>query len=221
MLKIRKRSLNIETSPFAALVREAVEVTQQLRALDADPAASRLTPAAFLRECMALDKRITLKSIAKLRKALEKNPPNLTHSNATLRRMLTALRGPNFPRPPVAKYLERTIKWLTTEPSEAEMIRFASNTLELLCVAVQVAGERHPDAFGKRNSSAEIDKQRADLTVLQQELYRRIGDEATAGDLHIDDTGTGPVTFQLAPEIPLAPRASAGERLVNHRLELA
>ncbi len=217
-LKIRNRRDNNLRSKFALLVQEAVKVTQRLRALDSNPVESRLSPSAFLKEVMALDENITAKSLAKLRKALERNPPNLTHSNASLRRMVSALRGPNLSRPPTAKHQERTIRWLNTEPGVAELIKFGSSTIELLCVAVEVAGERHPECFGRRTSSAEIDKERAELTAKRDELYRRIGTDVTAADLHIDDTGTAPVCFALAPTVPLAPKNSAGERLVNHQL---
>jgi hypothetical protein len=217
-LKLRSRNNIVALSPFGSLVQEAVQVTQRLRTLDSNPSESNLKPEAFLKEVMALDESISLKSITKLRKALERNPPNLTHSNASLRRMVSALRGPNLRRPPPAKNLERTIRWLNTEPAIAEQIRFGSSPVELLCVAVQVAGENHPECFGRRTSSAEIDKERAELTAKRDELYRRIGTEVTAADLHIDDTGTGPVTFACAPTINLAPRANAGERVVNHLL---
>ena len=110
-LRLRsRRSGNIV--PFDSLVQEAVKVAKRLRALDSNPAESKLTSDAFLSECMALDESITDKSVAKLRKALERDPPTLRHSNASLRRMVSALRGPNLPRPPVAKHLDRSIRWL-------------------------------------------------------------------------------------------------------------
>jgi hypothetical protein len=225
-LRLKKPTLqskrnNVTTSPFNALVQEAVEVTQRLRSLDANPAEAKLSSSAFLRECMALDENITAKSMKKLRTALEKNPPNLTHSNASLRRMISALRGPHLPRPPTAKHQDRLIRWLDTEPSRIQLIQFGSSTLELLCVACEVACEKHPEAFGRRESSAEIDKERAELTAKRDELYRRIATEVTAQDLFIDDTGAKPVTFALAPEVPLAPKNNAAERLVNHQLAQA
>jgi len=110
------------------------------------------------------------------------------------------------------------IRWLNTEPGVAELIKFGSSTVELLCVAVQIAGERHPECFGKRDTSREIEEERARLIAKRDELYQRIGTEVTAQDLFIDDTGSKPVSFALAPSIPLAPKGSAGERLVNHQI---
>jgi hypothetical protein len=214
-LKLRSKRL----SPFAALVAEAVAVTERLRALDADPAQAKLTASAFLRECMKLDENITDKSLRKLRNALDRNPPALTNANASLRRMVTALRGPHLPRPPTAKYLDRSVRWLNTASGVAELTKFGSGTLELLCCAVQVAGEKYPEAFGKRTSSAEIDAERAQLTAKRDELYFRIGSEATAADLFIDDTAAKPVAFALAPSVTLAPKSSAGERLCNFLID--
>jgi hypothetical protein len=217
-LVLRSPHNNATTSPFDALVQEAVEVTQRLRALDANPAEGKLTPDAFLRECMKLGETITLQSIAKLKKALAKSLPSLMHSNASLRRMISALKGPTFSRPPPAKHLDRTIRWLDTTPSIAQLIQVGSSTLELLCVAIQIAGEQHPECFGRRESTQEIDAERATLTAKRDELFRRIATEVTAADLFIDDTATKPVAFALAPTVPLAPKANCAERLVNHQL---
>jgi len=212
-----RRTGNIVVSPFDALKQEALAVARRLSVLDSNTAASRLTPEAFLKEVMALDDKITLKSIAKLRKALQRNsPPNLTHSNASLRRMVSALKGPEMRRPPPAKYQERTLRWLNTEPSIVELTRFGSSPLELFAVAVQIAGEYHPEVFGRRQSSAEIDNELATLKAKLNELTKKLATDVTAADLNIPDNGTDPVTFACAPEVPLAPRHSAGERLIAH-----
>jgi len=199
---------------FEALVHEAVEVTQRLDVLN-HAGGKMLTADAFLRE-MLVCARSDASRIVKLRSALDSGSVG-RHTDATLRRMITFLRGSNCPRPP--KDPQR-LNFLTTDAATGELSRLGMSTAELFAVAVQIAGEDYPELFGSEESTSHIDNELATLRARQAELFKRIPAELTAADMHIgplDPQGLARVTFKLSDgNVSIAPAENSGERLVRY-----
>src|SRR5438552_14282620 len=84
---------------FRELVRQAVEVSKQLNAMN-EPRAQKLSAAA-LRLSLLTSIQSTPERIATLRRALEKGAPTLAHAHAALRRMMTFFRSDHAPRGPI------------------------------------------------------------------------------------------------------------------------
>lgn len=212
----RKLKLKPKGVAFADLVREAVEVTRELRALD-NVAASKLTAEAYLRDAMRIA-QTTSERLAKLRSELERpTGHNTFEAAATLRRMVAAIRSSNWPRPP--RELRR-LNFLTTPETVAELAALGSSTFELFALGVQIAAEKHSADFGNCEDGDGYDRRLLDLAMRRDELYRQIENAYTSNDLLIgepDAQGRSVVSFKLSGgAVPLGPHA--GERLVNWML---
>lgn len=200
---------------LTALVTEAGEVVKELRVLDT-PAAAKLTAPAFVAAAIMIA-HTTPERLAKLRGEIE-HPTGHNTGNiaATLRRMVVAIRSPNFPRPPTEL---RRLNYLTTPETVAELAALGSSTFELFALAAQIAAEKHPDAFGECTDSAAHDRQLIDLALKREELYSRISKgwgptdvETSAPDSH----GRVLQTFTLSQgQVSVHPLGNAGERLTN------
>lgn len=214
-LKHRKPNSSNDTSAFNDLVRRAMEVTLALKDMETSTA-RKLSADALVRETLAKING-TLKRVASLRSALENHEPGFDHSRPTLNRMIQFLRGPNAGFPPKEA---RRLNFLTTDATNGELAAQRYSSVELYCVAIQLAGERYPECFGTNENSAAWESRFAELTRQQCELFSKVGTALTADDLDIgkpDMKGHSMVSFKLSGgRVPIAPQDSAGERLVNY-----
>jgi hypothetical protein len=207
------------TSPFNSLVQEAIEVSRKLDALRRFPAC-KLTAEAYLAETLAADPTASLKGVAKLARELEKKHANLAHTSRTLARMIAGLRGPNFPTPPQAKYLGRLTTAFSTPETTAELIRHNSSTIELYGLAIQLVSGSNPEVWGTCESSAKHAQQVAALEARQAELFKELESKVSGDDLNIDaEDRNKPVTFKVAPDVPLVPKHDASQRLITYLMQ--
>jgi hypothetical protein len=221
--KLRLRSKrsnfdNIPASPFNDAWHEAMAVVRKLETVRAFPAC-KLTAEAYLAETLTADPGASLKGVRKLRAALEQNPlpPNLTHSARSLAQMIAALKGPRWNTTPPVRYPWRLNQFGSPETT-GELIRYGTSMVELFGVAIQIVDERSPDVWGTGESSAKHAAQVAALAARRDELFKQIETRASAEDLLINDDPHVPTAFKVAPEVPLAPRHDAGQRLVAYLL---
>jgi hypothetical protein len=205
------------TASFAQIVKEAIAVTKELYALN-EPRAQKLSAAALTRSLLAAIQS-TPARIKQLRAALEKATPGLDHARATLRRMVTFLRSRNAPLGPIRD--PGRLLHLSTRAADAELALIKASPYETFCVAVSVAAEKHPEAFGDCDDPEGFAERLAELKRRQAELFDKIGASFTPDDLHIPDgdaQGRSTVSFKIAPEVPIHPRGNAGERLITFLL---
>jgi hypothetical protein len=206
-----------DSSRFSAVVAEAIAVTEELNSLNAAET-RKLTPAALFRETLA-SVQGSPERVAALRAAIEKGEPGLDHTRATLRRMIQFLRGPNWSFAPKEP---RRLGFLTTEATNGELALRRSSSVELFCVAAQIAGENYPEAFGIIADSAKWEGRVAELKSRQADLFAQIGSTLTAEDLTIgplNSRGEAKVSFKLSDgNVPIAPQDNSGERLVKYLL---
>src|SRR3990172_5968654 len=190
------RKLKANGSAFAGLVAERVELTQELRSLNTVQAI-KLTPRVFLREAIAVA-RTTPERLARLHDTLTDGAPGLDQTHGALRRMIAAVRSVNFSGPP--RELRR-LNYLLTGDALAELAAVGSSSFELFALAVQIAGEQHPEDFGTCEDSGAYDRRLLELTMRRDELDARIAKEYTADDLLIgapDSKGMAPGSFRLS-----------------------
>jgi hypothetical protein len=191
-------------------VRRCVDVVKQLRALDA-PAARKLTGKAYLRDAM----RIADTTLERLRGLQEKLSPYspFFETKAFIRRAMAAIRSPHWPSP--ARELRRYNHMLTPE-ALSEIVMLDSSTFEVFALAVLIATERHPEAFGNCTDIEAYEARIVALTLERDALYEKIERQYTADDLLIaeaDKHGKAAVSFKITGSaVPLGPQA--GERLV-------
>jgi len=190
-----------------------MSVTRKLDSLREFPAC-KLTAEAYLEETLSADPNASLAGIKKLRVALGKHPPSLTHSQRTLARMILGLKSPNWNTTPPVKYPMRLNQFGSPETT-AELIRYGSSVVELYGVAIQLVEETNPDVWGVCESSTKHAAQVAELQARQDEIERRADSAVSGDDLLISDDPTTPATFKASGgKIPLAPRKDASSRLV-------
>jgi hypothetical protein len=204
------------TPSFDQLVREAIAVTKELNALN-EPQAEKLSAAALTRSLLAAIQS-TPARIKQLRAALEKATPGLDHARATLRRMITYLRSPNAPRGPVRE--PGRLQFLSTRAADAELALLKASSIELFLVAVELAAEKHPEAFGTCSDPEGFVDRLAEAKARQAELFAKIGTSFTPDDLHIPDgdaQGRSVVSFKISDgQVPIHPRDDAARRLVEY-----
>ncbi len=204
-LKLRTKDKDLQSDPlvaFNALVKEAMEVTQALNALDL-PHVQRPNADALFQQALAVD-HIPPKNIAKLRAAVESGEPGLEHTRSTLRRMIGFLRSTNWsgvPKEPAR------LRFLSTDATTGELIRIQSTLFELYCLAIQIAGEQHPEAFGSCPDPAAVAEKITTLRTRQRELFNKIGPALASDD-----------SKNVSPD---ASRNEAGQRLVAYLLAQA
>jgi hypothetical protein len=217
----QKGRINIKppapTSAFHQIVREAVEVSEKLNALYG----GRLSGDACLREAMALAK-CSPKQLAELRAAL-RDAPGLDHSRssvARIKRELLYTRRLNTIPSDSGKLAERLRYYCRGAPEE--LSGYKASTLTLLCVAIaEAVEEKGSELFGTVENSAALKENVADLQARQKELFDKMLSTMTADDWHIgeaDRNHNAPVSFKIAPEVRIYPKADAGRRLVEYIL---
>lgn len=200
---------------FEALVREAAAVALEVKALDTLEG-FKLTAKDFLREAIAVA-RTTPERLAALRQEMEGGKPGLDHARQTLRKMIVLFRSRNATRP--ARELRR-YNFLHTAEAIAELAAIGSSTFECAALAVQIAGERYPEAFGTATSSEGVKTKLVELTLKRDELFARVGSEWTPADVEDHDIdnekGTARTCFRMTKgEVAIHPLEDAGRRLVD------
>jgi hypothetical protein len=204
------------TASFDQLVKAAIAVTKELNALN-EPQAEKLSAAALTRSLLAAIQS-TPARIKQLRAALEKATPGLDHARATLRRMVTFLRSPHAPRGPIRD--PGRLQFLSTRAADAELALLKASSIELFCVAIELAAERHPEAFGTCDDPEGFAERLAQAKARQAELFAKIGTSFTPDDLHIPDgdaQGRSVVSFKISDgQVPIHPRDDAARRLVEY-----
>ena len=209
--KFRNKQERTPATAFERLVWDAVEVYKELAALESPPPYSTqkaISAAAFVRETLALA-RSSKKRIDALRKAIDGESPA---TQATLRRMVTFIEGPNCKSAPQRS---DRLRFLTNEATTAELVHLGGySTAELFALAAQIATERHPDIFGTADSSVNLNARIKELQQRRAELFNRINIGWTAEDILAGERDA-PATFKLASDVPIAPSATAAERLVK------
>ncbi len=211
-LKLRnKQPIALPQTPFEQMVWVAVDVERKLSELESPPAFSTkksLSAEAFLRETLALAKS-SAKRIAALRKVIDGDSPA---TQATLRRMVTFIAGPNCKSAPQRS---DRLRFLSNDATSAELAQLGGySTPELFALAVLIATERHPDIFGQADSSAGLETRLKELQQRRAELFVKINNGWTANDVLAGERNA-PATFKLAPDVLIAPSANAAERLVK------
>lgn len=201
-------------SPFHQLVREAIEVSEQLNATYG----GKLSADAAMNEAAALAKA-TPAQIKKLRGALNDGTLGLDHSRAAVRRLLREIfRDGKFntlPRDP-SKLAPRLTHYCGRAPDE--LLPYGASLLTLFACAVAEAAERFPDAFGTADSSAALSGNVAELQARQRALFEKIQANITADALDFGEYLQGratPAKFKNT-DVEVAPVATAGERLVQY-----
>jgi hypothetical protein len=130
--------------------------------------------------------------------------------------MIQFLKGPNWSFAPKEA---RRLGFLTTDATNGELAARRNSSVELFCVAVQIAGEKHPECFGTNENSDHYARRFAELSEQQRDLFAKIGTTLTADDLYFrrpDEKKLADVSFKLSHgSVPVVPQDSAGERLVN------
>jgi hypothetical protein len=201
---------------FQDLVDERVEVQRELRKLSS-PRGAKLSAHAFLRESVQIAKS-TPERIDKLRKTMEAGD-GVEHANATLRRFISFIRTPNISRP--CDKLDKLGFLLRPDTAEtmAELTAIQSSTFELFALGVKLAAEKYPDAFGEVESSRGLDERLLQLSLLRDELDKKIAEGFAAADLHYgprDAQGRALVAFKIGDgKIPVDPVETAGQRLAD------
>jgi len=215
VLNLKNRKAPSTPKVLGELVAEAVKVTQELSAMNS-PHGRRLTARALFRETLATIQG-SPERVARLRSAIEDGEPGFDHTKATLRRMIQFLKQQSCYGAPKEV---RRLNFLTTDATNGELASRRNSAVELFCVAVQMASEKHPECFGETEDSAKYAGRMAELTERQRELFEQIVASITADDLLIgepDSNGRALVSFKMSNgSIPIAPQNDAGERLVNY-----
>lgn len=207
----------IETSPFDALVQEALRIEREYRVM-ATVAAAKLTAAGMQR---AADQtaRITPAERAKLRAQIN-SATDMPHLNQVLRKMAAFIRTPNCTSPTSEM---RRLRFLSTDAADSQMGILGTNIFQMFALAVERCAEKYPDSFGLAQSSEGHKQHLEELAAERDRLFAEIGTAYKPEDLTFDDvdaTGRARVTFKCSNgRVPIYPKENAGERLVALTLD--
>jgi hypothetical protein len=219
MVTIAKRPKFENGDSLVDLVAEAAAIAQQVRELDTLEA-HKLTPAAFLREAMAIA-RTDAKRLADLRKELDSGKPGIDHVRQAFRSMVTLIKSRNCTAPP--KELRR-LTFLLSDSSMAEIAALRSTSFELFAAAAQFCAEKFPEVFGTAESSEGIKRQLLEAMERRDRLYERIGQEYGPGDTETREVnlekGTAKIYFR-GTDVLVYPQHDCGKRLVEWHLSHA
>jgi hypothetical protein len=201
-------------SPLEALVREAAKVQRSIRELTS-LAGQKLAASAYVREAMEIAKA-DANRLKKLRAEIEDAQTSMQALNGALRLMVRAVRSPNFPTPPRSA---RPLRYMLSQQAEAQLAKLAASPFELFAIAAQIAAEKHPEDFGKAQSSDAHEAQLFDLTQKRDQLYGEIATTYGPNDLVLWDWGEDGkcrAAFALSKgAVSIAPRENAAQRLVD------
>lgn len=215
-MKIAARK-KVETTPFEALVKEALQIEREYRELST-VGASKLTGIAFQREADAIA-HITPEQRAKLRAQID-SATDMPHLNQVLRKMAAFIRTPNCTRPTAEM---RRLRFLSTDAADSQMGILGTNIFQMFALAVERCAERWPDSFGQAESTEGHRQRLEELKAERERLFAEIETAYKPEDLTFDDvdaTGRARVSFRVSNgRVPVYPRENAGERLIALMLE--
>ncbi len=200
-------------SEFNALLKKALEVEREYRKMASLPG-QKLTAKAYLAQAMA-NARSDTKDLARLRREFEDpDGPGLDAARFALRKMINAVRSPNYPWPPGEP---ARMRHLVPDAALAELTNISATPMQLFALAVQTAGERYPESFGEVQDHEAWKRRVEELELERVDLYARISTAYDHQDIIVDDldaTGRARVAFRLSGGVvPIYPKENAGERL--------
>ncbi len=135
-------------SELNSLLKRALAVEREYRKMASLPG-QKLKAKAYLDAAMK-NARCDAKDLARLRREFEDpDGPSLDVTRYTLRKMIAAVRAPNSPWPPGDPARMRP---LVPDAALAELTNIHATPMQLFALAVQTAGERHPESFGEVES---------------------------------------------------------------------
>ena|SRR5258708_887860 len=201
-------------SEFNALLKKALQVEREHQKLTS-LSGQKLTAKAYLAEALK-NARCTEKDLLRLRKEFEDpDGPGLEAAQFALKKMITAIKSPNWPWPPAQPAKLRYLG--VSEAVLAELAPLRTGPMQLFALAVQRATELHPEVFGEIESSEAWKRRVEQLKRERIDLYARIATAYSQDDILVDDldaTGRARVAFRLSGgAVPIYPKENAGERL--------
>lgn len=203
-------------SAFNDLLKKALAVEREYQKLTS-LRGQKLTAKAYLAAALAYA-RSDAKDLVRLRRELEDaGGLGLNAAQGTLRKMVAAVRSPNYPWPPAPGDL--ALRHLVPDAALAELANIRATPMQLFALAALLVGERYPESFGAIESY-EVWKQRmAELERERAALRARIPTAYDPRDILLDDLdveGRARVTFALSGgAVPIYPTKTASERLIS------
>lgn len=204
-------------SPWLEVVAEAIAVVRALRALD-ERASVKLSAGAFIRDALTYA-NTTREKTTTLRQTLEGDPTRFPRTWAFMRQAQIFIAGPNCHNPP--RDVGR-LRFLGAEAATPELATVGSHPMEAFALAVVIATDRHPEAFGSNEDWQGTERKRADLREKRTVLLQRIEQEATPADLQIIE-GTACSLCARRHDIgytvsggAVVPGPGSGERLIEY-----
>lgn len=207
-------------SRFTELLKLAIDVEKLCREHNKP---NRLTAEAFTLEALTYASTTPAK-LEKLKQALEADREKFEKSWAFLNFIVKQIREGSIPSTNGLKPMH--LRWFALGDLDSvtlELGPLLSNPSELFALAVTIAVEKYPDAFGEiKNWKTHLQKQK-DSQSLRSKLFEQIAQSYTSEDLligRVDGQGRALITFKIGGgAVPLAPINNAGERLVNHLVD--
>jgi len=202
-------------SKFDELLKRALQVEREHRKLTS-LAGQKLTAKAYLADAMK-NARCTDKDLTRLRQEFEDaDGLGLDAARFALRKMIAAIRSPNYPYPPGEP---ARMRHLVPDGALAELTNIHATPMQLFALAVQTAGERYPNSFGEVESHEAWKRRVAGLQRERVELYAKLGASQQDEDRlegPVDSDSRALITFRISNgEVPVFPRQNAGERLIS------
>jgi len=201
-------------SSFNDLLKRALAVEREYRKMASLPG-QKLTAKAYLADAMK-NARCDAKDLARLRREFEDpDGPGLDAARFALRKMINAVRAPNYPWPPGEP---ARMRHLVPDAALAELTNIHATPMLLFALAVQTAGERYPESFGEVENHEAWKRRVGELERERVELYRKLATSHGYED-HLEGPvdGDGRVlpSFKITNgEVRAYPRENSGERLV-------
>ncbi len=195
-------------SELTALLKKALAVEREYQKLTS-LAGQKLSARAYLAEALK-NSRCDAKDLTRLRREFEDpDGPGLDAARFALRKMVNSVRSPNYPWPPGDPV---RMRHLVPDGALAELTNIHATPMQLFALAVQTAGERHPESFGEVESHEGWQRRVAELQARIATAYNQ--DDILVDDL--DATGRARVAFRISSgAVPIYPKENCGERLVN------
>src|SRR5439155_8938656 len=151
---------------FNKVAKQAIAVERECGKLKS-PRGQKLAAEPYQSAADALA-RFDAKGRARLRQVLDAGGPGLDRTNFVLRKMVAAVLSPNYPYPPADPAKLRHLG--VSDAALAELANIGATPAQLFALAVQLAGERHPESFGDAESlagwkrrAAALERERAEL----------------------------------------------------------
>ena len=208
---------------FIALLREAMDVTRELKKYDIVEN-NKMSAKAFVRVAIARA-RTNWQKLVNLRAELDHS--DFRAAAGMLRVIIKFIRSGNCTAPP--KQPSRLNMFATLDGMD-QLPLLKASLYELFALAAMIASEKYPEAFGAIEDMDAHQDRLTELRESQANLFKRIETEYTAEDIQLADTndmmkreGFIRATFKISNgEVPLG--QGCGEKLIAwliaHNVEL-